>query len=62
MNTTINTKFDSSILPSWARHNPAVVWLAKRDLGYRCNVMDADPALPLARRNLIEQAERILNS
>jgi len=39
---TIETKFNETILPKWARKNKAVVEMCKKDLAFRCNVCSAE--------------------
>jgi len=38
---TIHVAFDKSDLPAWARRDPLVVELCRRDLAFRCDVADA---------------------
>lgn len=56
MPETIETTFDASILPRWARNHPAVVARCKHDLAYRCNVHEAQTRQ--MRQQLIRDADR----
>jgi len=45
------------VLPRWTQSHKAVVWLAERDLAFRCNVCTAKATN--YRRALIRQAEEV---
>jgi hypothetical protein len=55
MPDTINTAFDPTSLPAWARRNPNVVALAARNLAYRVNVCAA--TTEMTRRLLTRRAD-----
>lgn len=54
---TIPTPFDPSTLPAWAQRYPAVVALARRDLGYRCDLANGRSSA-VWRHKLRDEAEK----
>jgi len=48
---------DTEWLPEWARRDDAVIWLATRNLSFRCNVFEAETNG--YRRALARKARRI---
>lgn len=59
MSETIPVTFDPSILPDWAQRNPDVVWLARRNHDFRCEVCRVESAA--LRSLLIDRAHKTRN-